>query len=62
MAFVYFEQSYGKVVNEVDPNIVIGALRFPKNAAIGVVEAAVKEASSSGAFSLDAVLFGKWRD
>src|SRR5258707_4755775 len=57
-----FEQYYGKVVNGVDPNIVIGAFRFPKNAAIGSVEAAAKEASSSGAFSLDAILFGKWRD
>jgi hypothetical protein len=57
-----FEQYYGKVVNGVDPNIVIGAFRFPKNAEIGSVEAAAKEASSSGAFSLDAILFGKWRD
>jgi hypothetical protein len=57
-----FEQYYGKVVNGVDPNIVIGAFRFPKNAAIGSVEAAAKEASSSGMFSLDAILFGKWQD
>jgi hypothetical protein len=57
-----FEQYYGKVVNGVDPNIVIGAFRFPKNAAIGAVEAAAKEASSSGVFSLDAILFGKWTD
>ena len=42
--------------------MVIGALRFPNNAAIGEVEAAAKQASSSGAFSLDAVLFGKWTD
>ena len=55
-----FEQYYGKVVNAVDPNIVIGAFRFPKNAAIGAVEAPAKEASSSGPFSLDAILFGKW--
>ena len=57
-----FEQYYGKVVNGVDPNLVIGALRFPNNAAIGSVEAAAKEASSSGVFSLDAILFGKWTD
>ena len=53
---------YGKVVNGVDSNIVIGALRFPDDAAIGAVAAAAKEASSSGAFSLDAILFGKWQD
>jgi hypothetical protein len=57
-----FEQYYGKVVNGVDPNIVIGAFRFPQNVAIAAVEAAAKEASSSGAFSLDAILFGKWTD
>jgi hypothetical protein len=57
-----FEQYYGKVVNGVDPNLVIGAFRFPHNAAIGAVEAAAKEASSSGVFSLDAILFGKWTD
>jgi hypothetical protein len=49
-------------VNGVDPNLVIGAFRFPHNAAIGAVEAAAKEASSSGVFSLDAILFGKWTD
>jgi hypothetical protein len=57
-----FEQYYGKVVNVVEPNLVIGALRFPDNAAIGAVETAAKEAATSGPFSLDAVLFGKWRD
>jgi hypothetical protein len=57
-----FEQYYGKVVNAVDANIVIGAFRFSENAAIGAVEAAAKEASSSGVFSLDAILFGKWTD
>jgi hypothetical protein len=55
-----FEQYYGKVVNGVDPNIAIGAFRFPNNAEIGAVEAAAKETSSSGPFSLDAALFGKW--
>src|SRR5258708_35753266 len=57
-----FEQYYGKVVSGVDHNIVVGAFRFPKNATIGAVAAAAKEASSSGLFSFDAVLFGKWRD
>jgi hypothetical protein len=57
-----FEQYYGKVVNGVDANIVIGALRFPKNAAIGAVEAAAKEAAAAGPFSFDPVLFGEWTD
>jgi hypothetical protein len=44
-------RSYG-----VDSNIVIGALRFPRNATIGAVEAAAKEPAASGPFSLDSVL------
>jgi hypothetical protein len=57
-----FEQYNGKIVNGVDLNIVIGTLRFPKNAAIGAVEADAREAAASGPFSLDVVLFGKWTD
>jgi hypothetical protein len=41
-----------KVVNGVDPDIEIGAFRFPNNAAIGVDDAAAKEAP-------DAVMFGR---
>jgi hypothetical protein len=57
-----YEQYYGKVVNGVDANMVIGALRFPSNRAVTAVEQTAKERVSSGAFSLDAILFGKWRD
>jgi hypothetical protein len=52
----------GKIVSGVDRIAVIGALRFPNNGSIGALEAAAKAASSSGPFSLDAILFGKWRD
>lgn len=55
-------QYVGKIVNGVDQMVTIGAYRYPGNAAIGAVEAAAKLSSSSGAFSLDAILFGKWRD
>jgi hypothetical protein len=55
-------QYYGKLVNAVDQRVVIGAYRFPKNAAITAAEAAAKISASSGAFSLDAILFGRWRD
>jgi hypothetical protein len=55
-------QYYGKIVSGVDRMLVIGALRFPGNASIQDLEGAAKEASSSGAFSLDAILFGKWQD
>jgi hypothetical protein len=56
-----FEQYYGKVVNGVDANIMIGAYRFPDNPAIAAVEDSAKSTASSGAFALDAILFGRWR-
>jgi hypothetical protein len=55
-------QYYGKVVDGVDQNETFGAYRFPNDRAITEVEAAAKTESSSGPFSLDAILFGKWRD
>jgi hypothetical protein len=58
-------QYHGKVVNGVDPNVVIGAYRFPAAKAITDVEEAAKAlplASPPTTFSTDAILFGKWRD
>jgi hypothetical protein len=55
-------QYYGKLVNGVDRNMVMGAYRFPADEAITEVEAAAKTAAASGPFSLDAIFFGKWRD
>jgi hypothetical protein len=55
-------QYYGKIVSGVDRMVVIGGLRFPSDNAITGVEAAAKTAASTGPFSLDALLFGKWRD
>jgi hypothetical protein len=57
-----YEQYYGKIVNGVDANTVFGAYRLPANAVITAVEDSAKDKASSGAFSLDAILFGKWRD
>jgi hypothetical protein len=56
------EQYYGKIVNGVERMIVMGALRFPEDQAITSVEAAAKKAASSGVFSLDSILCGRWRD
>jgi hypothetical protein len=55
-------QYYGKIVDGVDQNVAFGAYRFPNNHSIVDIEADAKVASSSGPFSLDAILFGKWRD
>jgi hypothetical protein len=56
-------QYYGKLVNGVDRMVLIGAVRFPADAAITALEPAARDAAASpGAFVNDAILFGKWRD
>jgi hypothetical protein len=56
-------QYYGKLVNGVDQMVLIGAYRFPRNGSITEVESGAKTAAASlGAFTNDAILFGKWRD
>jgi hypothetical protein len=55
-------QYYGKIVNGVDRMITVAALRFPQNQSITDLEPQAKTTSASGPFSLDAILFGKWRD
>jgi hypothetical protein len=55
-------QYFGKIVSGVDSNVVFGAYRFPANHAITDMEGSAKISASSGAFSLDAIFFGRWRD
>jgi hypothetical protein len=55
-------QYYGKLVSGVDNNVLIGAYRFPKNRLIAELDKPAKTVSSSGGFSTDAILFGKWQD
>jgi hypothetical protein len=55
-------QYFGKIVSGVDRMVLIGAFRFPNDAAITGLESAAKTTSASGPFALDAILFGKWRD
>jgi hypothetical protein len=54
-------QYYGKLVNNVERPVMFGAHRFRKNDSITDLDPAAKIAST-GLFSLDAILFGKWRD
>jgi hypothetical protein len=56
------EQYDGKVVNGVDENILIRTYLFPENRSITKLEYAAGDKASSGAFALDAILFGRWRD
>ncbi len=55
-------QYVGKIVSGVDRLVMIGAFRFPTNAAILQAEQSAKRAGSTGPFALDAILFGRWRD
>lgn len=55
-------QYYGKIVNGVDPLVMLGAYRFPNNVSLTGLEQEAKSAATMGAFTLDAILFGKWRD
>jgi hypothetical protein len=55
-------QYYGRLVNGVDRMLLIGAERFPANKTITGLEADAQKPASSGAFSTDAILFGKWRN
>ena len=56
------QQYIGKVVNGVDVNVVIGAFRFGKDAALTELDAAAKTSAAIGPFSLEPILYGKWRD
>jgi hypothetical protein len=55
-------QYFGKIINGVDSNVVFGAYRFPANHTVTDAENSAKISASAGAFSLDAIFFGRWRD
>ena len=55
-------QYYGRLVNGVDRMLLIGAEKFSGNAVITGLETGAQETASTGVFSTDAILFGKWRD
>jgi hypothetical protein len=51
-----------KTANGVDRLLTVDALRFPPSRTITGLEAEAKAPSSSGPFSVDAILFDKWPD
>jgi hypothetical protein len=55
-------QYWGMVVNAVQPNILIGAYRFPQNQALTELEVPARAAFVKSSASLEPILFGKWRD
>jgi hypothetical protein len=50
------------VVNAVQPNILIGAYRFPQSQALTGLEVPARAALVKSSGSLEPILFGKWRD
>ncbi len=52
----------GTIVNGVESNVLIGAYRFPDDVALVSLDAAAKDDFRRSAFSLEPILFGKWRD
>jgi hypothetical protein len=55
-------QYLGTIVNGVEVNVLIGAYRFPDDAELLALDAPAKSSLANSAFSLEPVLFGKWRD
>jgi hypothetical protein len=55
-----YQQYIGQIVNGLEPDIVMGAYRFPGNSVITELEPAAKAAA--GPDVLDAIHFGRWRE
>jgi hypothetical protein len=56
------QQYYGVIVNGVGENVLIGAYRFPNDGELIALDAPAKADLAISIFSLEPVLFGKWRD
>jgi hypothetical protein len=56
------QQYFGVIVNGVEPNVLIGSYRFPEDKELLDLDAAAKASYAKSFFSLEPILFGKWRD
>jgi hypothetical protein len=55
-------QYLGTIVNGVEENVVIGAYRFPDDDDLIALDGPAKASFARSAFSMEPILFGKWRD
>jgi len=55
-----YQQYVGQIVNGLETGILMGAVHFPRNAAITELE--VKARSGAGINLIDPLHFGRWRD
>jgi hypothetical protein len=56
------QQYLGSIVNGVQPNVLIGAYRFPNDSDLDALNAPAKAAFVKSEFSIEPIMFGKWRD
>ena len=56
------QQYYGVIVNGVGENVLIGAYRFPNDDDLIALDASAKAELAISVFSLEPILFGKWRE
>ena len=56
------QQYFGVIVNGVGENVLIGAYRFPNDDDLIALDASAKAELVPSVFSLEPILFGKWRD
>jgi len=56
------QQYYGVIVNGVGENVLIGAYRFPNDDNLVALDASAKAELAISVFSLEPILFGKWRE
>jgi hypothetical protein len=52
----------GSIVNGVAPTVLIGAYRYPNDGDLAALEAAAKASYVKSPFSIEPIMFGKWRD
>jgi len=55
-------QYFGVIVNGVEPNVLIGAYRFPDDDELSALDAPAKTAAAGSSLPPEPILFGKWRD
>jgi hypothetical protein len=52
----------GSIVNGVAPTVLIGAYRFPNDGDLVALDTAAKASYVKSVFSIESIMFGKWRD
>ena len=55
-------QYLGSIVNGVEPTILIGAYRYPEDSDLVVLDPSAKKTYLNSPFSIEPIMFGKWRD